>query len=80
MFTAALEKLMTYIMTAAEVMKHSTVKHVSKIVNHCQPWFDDECVSFRCKTLKALRYFGSLESLHTYQSLKKTYRNLIKAK
>ena len=81
LFTAALEKLMACIMTAAEGMKQSTVKHVSKTVNQYQPWFDDECVSFRSKTLKALQYFRtarSLESLHTYQSLKKTYRNLIK--
>ena len=43
--TAVLEKIMACIMAAAEGMKQS------KTVNHYQPWFDDECVSFRSKTL-----------------------------
>ena len=83
LLSAALEKINDCIMTAAEGMKKSTLKHFSKIGTHCQPWFDAECVSFRCKTLKALRCFRitrSLESLSMYQSLKKTYRKLTKDK
>ena len=73
LLSAALEKINDCIMTAAEGMKKSTLKHFSKIGTHCQPWFDAECVSFRCKTLKALRCFtitSSLESLSIYQCIR----------
>ena len=83
LFNAALEKIMECIKIAAEGMKQSTLKYVSKPVTRCQPWYDDECESFHCKTLKALRYFrrqGTFESLSTYQSFKKNYRKLIKDK
>ena len=72
LFTAALENQMTCIMTADEGMKQSTVKHVSKTVNHCQLWFDDKYVSFRSKTLKALRYFRTARSLGSLSTC--TYR------
>ena len=83
LLTAALERIIDCIMTAAEGMRQSTLKHMSKTVAHCQPWFYAECVSFRCKMLRALRCFRisrSFESLSPYQSLKKTYRKLIKYK
>ena len=45
---AALEKINDCILCVAEGMKKSLLKHFSEIVTHCQPWFDAECVSFRC--------------------------------
>ena len=70
-------------MTAAEGMKQSTLRRVSKTVTHCQPWFDAEYTSLRSKSLKTLRLFRneeSIESLSIYQNQKKIYRNLIKDK
>ena len=83
LLNAALERIMDCIMTAAEGMKQSTLRRVSKTVTHCQPWFDAECTSLRSKTLKTLRLFRnecSIESLSIYQNQKKIYRNLIKDK
>ena len=74
---------MECIKIAAEGMKQSALKYVSKPVTRCQPWYDDECESFHCKTLKALRYFRmtrTFESLSTYHSFKKTIENLLKIK
>ena len=83
LLNAALERIMDCIMTAADGMKQSTLRRVSKTVTHCQPWFDAECTSLHSKTLKTLRLFRnecSIESLSIYQNQKKIYRNLIKDK
>lgn len=80
----ALAKLMECIMTAAECMKKSATKQINKTLrNISQPWFDNECACFRTKTLRALRLFRttrSSESLSTYQTLKKTYRQITNRK
>ena len=81
LFNAALEKIIECIKIVTP--KQSTLKDVSKPVTRCQPWYEDECESFRCKTLKALRYLrrtSSFESLSTYQSFKKPIEKLLKRK
>ena len=69
LLNAALERIMDCIMSAAEGMKQSSLRRVSKTVTHCQPWLDAECTSLHSKTLKALRLFRnerSIESLSIY--------------
>ena len=62
-------------MTAAEGMKQSTLRRVSKTVTHCQPWFDAEYASLRSKTLKTLRLFRNERSIE-YFHLSKSKENL----